>query len=154
MASINKVILIGNLGADPEIRYTGSGDAVCNLRIATTETWKDKTSGEKRESTEWHTVVLFRRLAEIAKQYLGKGSAVYIEGKLKTRKWQDKQGAERYSTEIEAIEMTMLGNKGRTHDEAPIGSSAQEQNATPPNGLSRLPAAVPTWLDDKDTIPF
>ncbi len=153
MASINKVILIGNLGADPEIRYTGTGDAICNLRIATTETWKDKTSGEKRESTEWRTVVLFRRLAEIAKQYLAKGSAVYIEGKLKTRKWQDKQGADRYSTEIETMEMTMLGKKGADHEEAPFGTSAQEQDGTKPTAMSRKQAAVPTWLEN-DTIPF
>ena len=154
MASINKVILIGNLGADPEIRHASSGDAICNLRIATTETWKDKTSGEKRESTEWHTVVLFRRLAEVAMQYLGKGSAVYIEGKLKTRKWQDKQGAERYSTEIEATEMTMLGKKARLYDEAPVGSHAQKQYATGANAMNRQPAGGTTWPDDKDTIPF
>ena len=154
MASINKVILIGNLGADPEIRYTGSGDAICNLRIATTETWKDKTSGEKRESTEWHTVVLFRRLAEIAKQYLAKGSAVYIEGKLKTRKWKDKQGADRYSTEIEATEMTMLGKQGMTREEVPLGSSQQEQYATGFSTPGRQTAPVNTWLDEKDTIPF
>ena len=150
MASINKVILIGNLGADPDIRYTGSGDAICNLRIATTETWKDKTSGEKRESTEWHTVILFRRLAEVAKQYLAKGNAVYIEGKLKTRKWQDKQGSERYSTEIEAMEMTMLGGKGAS----PFGSPLQQQNPAKPKVASREHVAVPNWLVDDDTYPF
>ena len=98
MASLNKVILIGNLGADPETRYTTSGDAVCNIRLATTDSWRDKASGEQRESTEWHRVVFYRRLAEIAGQYLKKGSQVYIEGRIKTRKWQDKDGQERYTT--------------------------------------------------------
>jgi single-strand DNA-binding protein len=100
MASVNKVILVGNLGADPETRYTATGDAVCNIRLATTESWKDKTSGEKREITEWHRVVFYRKLAEIAGQYLKKGSQVYLEGRIKTRKWQDKEGQERYTTEI------------------------------------------------------
>lgn len=109
MASINKVILIGNLGADPENRALPSGEAVCNIRLATTENWKDKSTGEKRELTEWHRVVLYRKLAEIASQYLRKGSAVYIEGRLRTRKWQDKDGQERYTTEIEGSEMKMLG---------------------------------------------
>lgn len=110
MASVNKVILVGNLGADPEIRAFPNGDAICNLRLATTENWKDKSTGEARENTEWHRVVLFRRLAEIAGQYLKKGSQVYIEGRLRTRKWQDKDGQERYTTEIEASEMKMLGS--------------------------------------------
>ena len=110
MTSINKVLLIGNLGTDPEMRAFANGEAVCNLRLATSEQWKDKTTGEARESTEWHRVVLFRRLAEIAGQYLKKGSQVYIEGRLKTRKWQDKDGQERYTTEIEASEMKMLGS--------------------------------------------
>jgi single-strand DNA-binding protein len=112
MASVNKVILVGNLGADPETRYTASGDAVCNIRLATTDSWKDKESGEKREATEWHRVVFYRKLAEIAGQYLKKGSQVYLEGRIKTRKWQDKDGQDRYTTEIEAIEMQMLGGKG------------------------------------------
>lgn len=105
MASVNKVILVGNLGADPETRYTASGDAVCNIRLATTESWKDKNSGEKREITEWHRVVFYRKLAEIANQYLKKGSQVYLEGRIKTRKWTDKDGQDRYTTEIEATEM-------------------------------------------------
>lgn len=109
MAAVNKVILIGNLGADPDVRYTASGDPLVNLRLATTDTWRDKTTGEKRESTEWHRVVLYRKLAEIAAQYLRKGSQLYVEGKLKTRKWQDSQGVDRYSTEIEGFELTMLG---------------------------------------------
>lgn len=111
MASVNKVILVGNLGADPEIRYSQTGNAICNLRLATTESWKDKSSGEKKESTEWHRVVMYRGLAEIAERYLKKGSQVYIEGSIRTRKWQDKSGEDRYSTEIEANEMTMLGRK-------------------------------------------
>ena len=111
MASVNKVILIGNLGRDPEIRYMPNGDAVCNVNLATTESWNDKTSGERREITEWHRVVLFRKLAEIAGQYLKKGSQAYFEGRLRTRKWQDKDGTDRYTTEIEASEMKMLGRR-------------------------------------------
>jgi single-strand DNA-binding protein len=106
---INKVILIGNLGKDPEVRYTAGGSAVANLRIATTESWKDKQSGEKKEATEWHSVVLFGKLGEIAGEYLKKGRTVYIEGRLQTRKYQDKEGVERYSTEIVASDMQMLG---------------------------------------------
>lgn len=109
---VNKVILIGNLGADPETRAMPSGTTVANLRIATTENWKDKQSGEQQERTEWHRVALFGRLAEIAAEYLKKGSQVYIEGSLRTRKWQDKQGNERYSTEIVGNEMQMLGGRG------------------------------------------
>lgn len=109
MASLNKVLLIGNLGADPEVRYTTSGDAVTSIRLATTDTWRDKASGEQREATEWHRVVFYRRLAEIAGQYLKKGAQVYLEGRIKTRKWQDKDGQDRYTTEIEATEMKMLG---------------------------------------------
>jgi len=109
MASVNKVILVGNLGADPEMRSTAGGDAVCTLRLATSEQWKDKASGEAKESTEWHRVVLFRRLAEVAGQFLKKGSPVFIEGRIRTRKWQDKDGQDRYTTEVEASEMKMLG---------------------------------------------
>jgi single-strand DNA-binding protein len=109
---VNKVILVGNLGKDPETRYMPSGSAVTNLRIATTESWKDKQSGEQQERTEWHAVAMFGRLAEIAAEYLRKGSQVYIEGKLRTRKWQDKEGKDRYTTEIVADEMQMLGGKG------------------------------------------
>jgi single-strand DNA-binding protein len=109
---VNKVILIGNLGADPETRAMPSGATVANLRIATTENWKDRTSGENQERTEWHRVALFGKLAEIASEYLRKGSQVYIEGSLRTRKWQDKQGQERYSTEIIGNEMQMLGGRG------------------------------------------
>jgi single-strand DNA-binding protein len=109
---INKVILVGNLGADPETRAMPSGATVSNIRIATSESWKDRTSGEQQERTEWHRVVLFGRLGEIAAEYLKKGSQVYIEGSLRTRKWQDKQGQDRYSTEIVANEMQMLGGRG------------------------------------------
>lgn len=109
MSSINKVILVGNLGADPETRYLSNGDAVCNLRVATTEKWKDKGSRATKESTEWHRVVLFRRLAEIASQYLKKGDSLYLEGRLRTRKWKDRDGLDRYTTEIEATSLQMLG---------------------------------------------
>jgi single-strand DNA-binding protein len=108
---INKVILVGNLGQDPESRSTPGGSTVTNLRLATSESWKDKTSGEMKEQTEWHTVVLWNRLGEVAAEYLRKGSQVYIEGRLRTRKWQDKQGVDRYSTEIVASEMQMLGSR-------------------------------------------
>ena len=108
---INKVILIGNLGADPETRYTPSGTAITNLRLATTESWKDRQTGEQQERTEWHRVVMFDRLAEIAAEYLRKGSQVYIEGQLQTRKWQDQQGQDRYTTEIRARDMQMLGGR-------------------------------------------
>lgn len=112
MASVNKVILIGNLGADPETRYAPSGDAICNVRLATTEAWKDKATGERREATEWHRVTFYGKLAEIASQYLRKGSQAYIEGSLRTRKWQDKDGKDVYSTEIVAEQMQMLGGRG------------------------------------------
>ncbi len=111
MASVNKVIIIGNLGRDPEVRYTPSGAAVCNLRIATTRSWKNKESGERVEETEWHSAVLYDRLAEVAGEYLKKGRSVYIEGRLKTRKWQDKDGHDRYTTEIVTEEMKMLGSR-------------------------------------------
>ena len=112
MASINKVILVGNLGRNPETRYTPEGRAITNVSIATTDTWKDKTSGEKKEATEWHRVVFLNRLAEIAAEYLKKGSSVYVEGKLRTRKWQDKAGKDRFTTEIVADSMQMLDARG------------------------------------------
>ena len=111
MASVNKVILVGNLGRDPETRYATSGSAICNVTIATSRQWKDKTSGEKKEETEWHRVVFYDRLAEIAGEYLKKGRPVYVEGRLKTRKWQDKEGQDRYTTEIIAEEMQLLGSR-------------------------------------------
>src|SRR3989339_642425 len=111
MASVNKVIIVGNLGRDPETRYLPSGEAVTNISIATTDTWKDKATGEKKEATEWHRVAFFGRLAEIAGEYLKKGSQVYVEGSLRTRKWQDKNGNDRYTTEVIANEMQMLDSK-------------------------------------------
>lgn len=111
MASINKVILIGNLGRDPEVRYSPNGNAMCNVTIATSRNWKDKTSGDKVEETEWHRVVFYDRLAEIAGEYLKKGRSVYVEGRLKTRKWQDKEGKDNYTTEIIADNMQMLGGR-------------------------------------------
>ena len=124
MGSLNKTQLIGNLGADPEVRSLPNGTAVCNLNIATTEKWRDKTNNEAKEHTEWHKVVLYRRLAEIAGQFLSKGSQIYIEGKLRTRKWQDSNGIDRYTTEIEASEMQMLSSNRRLDfvDDGPIVS--------------------------------
>lgn len=149
MAAVNKVILIGNLGADPEYRVFSNGDPVCNLRIATTDTWKDKVSGEKREATEWHRVVLYRKLAEIASQYLRKGSQVYIEGRIRTRKWQDKDGQDRYTTEIEANEMTMLGSKAQTGTTTP--SALPDRASVDAFGVKGT-KTPPSWVDDD--IPF
>ena len=114
MASVNKVIIVGNLGRDPEVRYTPNGSAVCNVSVATTRTWKNKDSGDKSEETEWHRVVFYDKLAEIAGEYLKKGRSVYVEGRLKTRKWQDKDGVEKYTTEIIATDMQMLGSREGT----------------------------------------
>ena len=126
MASVNKVILIGNLGADPETRFAPSGDAVCNIRVATSETWRDKATGERKEATEWHRVAFYGKLAEIAGQYLKKGSQVYIEGSLRTRKWQDKDGKDQYTTEIRGDEMKMLGSR-QDGDSAPRQQAAPQQ---------------------------
>lgn len=163
MASVNKVILIGNLGRDPETRYAPSGDAICNITIATSETWKDKNTGEKKEQTEWHRVVFFGRLAEIAAQYLRKGSPVYVEGRLQTRKWQDKDGQDRYTTEIRADEMKMLGSRqgagdqsgGRQYDAggydaAPSSRPAPQQQA--PKGPAKTTGGG--FGDFDDDIPF
>ncbi|MBI2382121.1 MAG: single-stranded DNA-binding protein [Gammaproteobacteria bacterium] len=136
---INKVILVGNLGQDPEIRYAPSGSAIANLRIATSESWKDKQTGERKERTEWHTVVAYDRLAEIMGEYLRKGSQVYLEGKLQTRKWQDKEGKDRYSTEVVASEMKMLGGR-------PSGGEARFDNGGEGGGgyqRRERPAAAP-----------
>ena len=124
MASLNKVILVGNLGADPETRYLPSGDAVTNIRIATTDRYKEKSSGELKELTEWHRIAFFGRLAEVAGEYLKKGASVYIEGRIRTRKWTDNSGAEKYSTEIVADQMQMLGGKAQ-------GDAPAERNARP-----------------------
>jgi len=128
---VNKVILVGNLGQDPQTRAMPSGKTVVNLRIATSDQWRDKQTGEAKESTEWHTVVMFDRLAEIAAEYLRKGSQVYIEGKLRTRKWQDKEGQDRYSTEIVANEMQMLGGRGGGAGGAGGGGGGFEREAAP-----------------------
>jgi len=159
MASINKVMLIGNLGKDPEIRYMPSGDAIANLTLATTENWKDK-SGEKQEKTEWHRVSMFGRMAEIAGEYLKKGSSVYIEGKLQTRKWQDKEGNDRYTTEIVANEMKMLGGRASGGD---IGMDKPASNVSaggakpsrPAGNSSPAPSTGGSGFDDmEDDIPF
>ena len=142
---INKVIFIGNLGRDPEVRVLPNGGQVTNIAIATSEEWKDKNTGEKVERTEWHRVVFFNRLAEIAAQYLRKGSKVYIEGSLRTRKWQDNNGQDRYSTEIVAKEMQMLDGKSSTNDM----SSPDAQQPEDVSPLSQSPATIPD-----DDIPF
>ena len=141
---VNKVILVGNLGKDPEVRYMPNGNAVANITLATTESWKDKTSGEQQEKTEWHRIVMFRRLGEIAGEYLKKGSQVYIEGKLQTRKWQDNTGNDRYTTEIVANEMQMLGGRGGG------GSASFSQDSAPAQSAPQ-PAAAGEFDDD---IPF
>lgn len=152
MTSVNKVMLIGNLGADPETSYLPSGDAVCNLRLATTEKWKDKASGEAREMTEWHRVVLFRGLAEIADRYLKKGAPVYIEGRVKTRKWQDKNGQDRYTTEIEAGEMRMLGSAQAGASESRVHPFATTEASPVPDPRK---APVANRADDpEEDFPF
>jgi single-strand DNA-binding protein len=152
MASVNKVILIGNLGKDPETRYMPNGDAVTNITLATTETWKDK-NGEKQEKTEWHRVTFYRKLAEIAGEYLKKGRPVYVEGRLETRKWTDKAGVERYTTDVIATDMKMLGSKpGGTTYEAP---DREEGGFAPSTSSSKAPARSSTGFDDMDDdIPF
>ncbi|HEX3140117.1 MAG TPA: single-stranded DNA-binding protein [Rhizobacter sp.] len=173
MASINKVILIGNLGRDPEVRYTPNGAAICNVTIATSRNWKDKNSGEKMEETEWHRVVFFDRLAEIAGEYLKKGRPVYVEGRLKTRKWTDKDGVEKYTTEIMADNMQLLGGRdGGGGDEGGGGGGGysrgsqggggggggerQERSAPAARPAASKPAAKSsTGFDDMDDdIPF
>ena len=154
MASLNKAILIGNLGQDPEVRYAPSGDAICNVSVATSESWKDKTSGEKRESVEWHRVVFFGKLAEIAGQYLKKGSQVYVEGRIQTRKWQDNDGQDRYTTEIRADTMKMLGGKAEG-GEAPRQSAPQQRQDPQRSAPSRQPApAAGGFAVFSDDIPF
>ena len=156
MASVNKVILIGNLGRDPEVRYAPSGAAICNVTIATSRQWKDKTSGERQEETEWHRISLFDRLAEIAGEYLKKGRPVYVEGRLKTRKWTDKDGVEKYTTEIVAAEMQLLGNRegmGGGGEEAEQRPRASAPAARP--APSKPAAKSSTGFDDMDDdIPF
>jgi single-strand DNA-binding protein len=141
MAGVNKVILVGNLGADPEVRYTNSGSAVTSFRIATSEEWRDKNSGEKQSRTEWHRIVAFGRLGEICGEFLHKGKQVYVEGRLQTRSWEDKDGNTRYTTEIVAREMQMLGSAGRDRREEPSSFSG--------GGPMDEPVTVP-----EDDIPF
>ena len=160
MASINKVTLVGNLGQDPEVKYMPSGGAITNISIATTDKWKDKSSGEQQEKTEWHRVVFFNRLAEIAGEYLRKGSQVYIEGSLRTQKWQDKSGNDRYTTEIVAKEMQMLG--GRPSGGSGDYANNNQNNTAPRNNQdssapqqNNQPAQAPKNFDNfDDDIPF
>jgi single-strand DNA-binding protein len=166
MASVNKVILVGNLGRDPEVRYSPDGAAICNVSIATTSTWKDKTSGERKEETEWHRVVFYNRLAEIAGEYLKKGRPVYVEGRLKTRKWQDKDtGADKFTTEIVADQMQLLGGReggGGGGDQSYGGdqSAPQSRPASRPAAQRPAPAqsgggnSAPNFADMDDDIPF
>ena len=141
---INKVIIVGNLGADPEVRYTPNGNAVTNLNIATTTNWRDKQSGENQEKTEWHRVVMFNRLAEVAGEYLKKGSKVYIEGSLRTRKWQDKNGMERYTTEIVSNEMQMLDSRGGgSYDSAMNQSESVSTSNTSSHGVDQFDDDIP-----------
>jgi single-strand DNA-binding protein len=151
MASVNKVILVGNLGADPETRYMPSGDAITNIRIATTDRWKDKQSGEMKEATEWHRIAFFGRLAEVAGQYLKKGSQVYVEGRIRTRKWQDKDGQDRYSTEIVADAMQLLGRREGMGD-APARESGESPTASASKPAAKKPAT--SLADMDDDIPF
>lgn len=168
MASVNKVIIVGNLGKDPETRYAPSGDAFCTITVATTDTWKDKATGEKKEATEWHRVVFNGRLAEIAGQYLKKGRPVYIEGSLRTRKWTNKEGIEQYTTEIRADQMQMLGSRdggdggsrggddyNQSRSEAPQQAprSRPQQSAPAPQPQSS-PASSSGFGDFDDDIPF
>jgi single-strand DNA-binding protein len=163
MASVNKVIIVGNLGRDPEVRYTPNGSAVCNVTIATSRVRKNKESGEKNEDTEWHRVVFFDRLAEIAGEYLKKGRSVYVEGRLQTRKWQDKDGVEKYTTEIVASEMQMLGGRegmgggggGAAGDEDGGGYERAAPAARPAAAAANRPAAKSSGFSDMDDdIPF
>lgn len=148
---VNKVILIGNLGSDPELRYTPSGSAVANVNLATTETWRDKVSGELQDRTEWHRIVFFNRLAEIVGEYLRKGSKVYVEGSLRTRKWQDKTGIERHTTEIIANEMHILDSRTGTRTDKPLDTTSTTQDRAMP-----ATAEAVTGPEDfiEDDIPF
>lgn len=154
MASINKVIIVGNLGADPETRYLPSGEAVTNIRVATTDRWKDKASGEMKEATEWHRVAFFGRVAEIAGEYLKKGSQVYVEGSLRTRKWQDKDGNDRYSTEIRGDVMQMLGSRAGSGE--PRSAGGGKDAGEPQTETAPRPAKKPAgkFDDMADDIPF
>lgn len=144
---INKVILVGHLGNDPEVRYTASGSAIATISLATSESWKDKNTGDQQEKTEWHRVVMFNRLGEIAGEYLKKGSLVYLEGKLQTRKWQDQSGVDKYTTEVVASEMQMLGSRG-----GEPGFTQPKSNAV--SGSSQPRDTGPTKIIEDDDLPF
>ena len=154
MASLNKCLLIGNLGKDPEVRYSASGDAMCNLTIATSESWKDKATGEKKELTEWHKVSFFGKLAEICGQYLKKGSQVYVEGSIRTRKWTDKEGVERYTTEIRGDELKMLGAKpaGQSNQNTDNYKASNDYTPDPARAAQNKPKQ--SFDDIGDDIPF
>ena len=155
MAGINKVIIVGNLGNDPEIRTMPNGEAVANISVATSESWTDKNTGERREVTEWHRIVLYRRLAEIAGQYLRKGSQVYVEGRLKTRKWQDNNGQDRYTTEIQGDNLQMLGGRNQEMGGyAPVPSAPQPSYQSRPAQSAPAPQAEPPMDAFDDNIPF
>lgn len=149
---VNKVILIGNLGSDPEVRHTPNGNAVANVTLATSTTWRDKQTGELQERTEWHRIAFFNRLAEIVGEYLRKGSKVYVEGSLRTRKWQDKNGMDRYTTEIIANEMHMLDGRGGNNTSF-SGQSAEGGQNTPAS-VGAMPPGMPEATDFDDDIPF
>lgn len=153
MASVNKAIIVGNLGRDPEVRYSSSGSAVCNLRIATTRNWKDKASGERKEETEWHSVVLYDKQAEVAGEYLKKGRAVYIEGRLKTSKWQDKDGQDRYTTEIVAESMQLLGGR-EDGGEQPQRQAPKTHGQMRQEARGQAPKTDTGFDDMEDDIPF
>ena len=160
MASVNKVIIVGNLGRDPETRYMPNGDAVTNIAVATTESWKDKNTGEKKELTEWHRITFYRKLAEIAGQYLKKGSQVYVEGRLQTRKWTDKDGVERYTTEIIADTMQMLGSRqgmgggGGSSMDDDYGSAPVSRQSSGAGASRPASKPAPNFSDMDDDIPF
>jgi len=157
MPSVNKVILMGNLGRDPEVRFMPNGDAVCNFSIATTDSWKDK-AGERQEKTEWHNIVMYRRLAEIAGEYLKKGRPVYLEGRLQTRKWQTKEGQDRYTTEIIADSMQMLGGRdgapAQDTQPSPQPESKDEFDQTPSRNSQTSPSNSNSFDEFEDDIPF
>lgn len=143
MASLNKVIIIGNLGRDPETKYLPSGDCICNIAVATTESWKDKQTGEKKEATEWHRVAFFGKLGEIAAQYLKKGSQVYVEGSLRTREYTDKDGVKKYATDIKGSEMKMLGGRQDQQQESAAPAPRQAARQAPPPDFSDLDSEIP-----------
>ena len=161
MASVNKVIIVGNLGRDPETRYMPSGDAMTSITVATTDSWKDKSTGEKKEQTEWHRITFFGKLAEIAGQYLKKGSQVYVEGSLRTRKYTDKDGVEKYATDIKADSMQMLGGRpgmggGAAMDDSGYGGAPAAPRQAAPAPRQQAPASrpAPNFSDMDDDIPF